>query len=477
MRGWDNNGVMLDGDIAFLSAGATVKFVGTQAVSGIGPSNQATQPETGAVEKDAKHATGVIKPRQWGGEKGVTYALWGGDNRLPDRLFAEANLSGILRAGLTTRRDAHYGSGPMYYRLQVVGNREVVVPLPWSTVPAAMRAYHQRVQMERALKERIKEWEWWGQCVVEHVLSRDQNTIVSTKPLRMGWTRWSLMDSETGRIQYALYNGNFGLGYALDATEVLPVADPWWTPQEVKAWARANGYWKFVRCIGMPDPMEGYYPQKDWHTLYNNSWLQQTNSIALNRRNFATNAMSVKYHIEVPDTYLPRKFVQNWDDWTDAERESKRRDFLSTMNKWLAGEKNAGKAMVTEYQVDEVTGKGMDGWKITPLADKYADNVMSAIADSEKGNSEILATLRVDPTLLGQGAPGGKLGAGSGSDKQEAIRIMHALMLGDRESTTDDWYFVRDYNGWDSEIYMGYRPMELKAMDATEAELPPSNAS
>jgi hypothetical protein len=99
------------------------------------------------------------------------------------------------------------------------------------------------------------------------------------------------------------------------------------------------------------------------------------------------------------------------------------------------------------------------------------------VVDAEKGNSEILATLRVDPTLLGQGAPGGKLGAGSGSDKAEAIRILHALQYGDREDTTEAWYFVRDYNGWSADLYMGYRAMELRAMDSTPEDQPVTQPS
>ena len=53
--------------------------------------------------------------------------------------------------------------------------------------------------------------------------------------------------------------------------------------------------------------------------------------------------------------------------------------------------------------------------------------------------------LGVDPSLIGAGIPGGKLGAGSGSDKREAFTILSALKKHDRETTIEIFEFIQQY--------------------------------
>lgn len=430
-------------------------------------------PDPSVVNKEGEHTPGVVMVKVYGSMREIAYALWGPNNYLPTDILSEADKSGILKAGLSTRRDAHYGAGPMYYNLVATNDSEVVKPIPQGKLPKPVMEFHRKTGVERCLKSIILDWEWWGWFGTEYLLNKSATTITSMRPLRSSWVRWSLTNSQ-GRIEWCLYNPNWPL-FNSGSAEIIPVADPWWTPEEVRQWARDNGYEKFVRPSMMPDPNAGYYPSKDWHALYNNQWLQNTNAIPASRAALLTNSINLKYHIEIPSSYFEQKYKDSWGSMSDAERDGKRKEMLEKMNEWLSGKDNAGKAFVSEFAVDE-DGKAQPGWKITPLENKMGDVSGSSIADSEKGNSEILATLRVDPTLLGQGAPGGKLGAGSGSDKAEAIRILHALMYSDREFTTDPWYFVRDYNGWPQDLYMGYRPMELSPQ-TTQKERPTANAS
>jgi hypothetical protein len=465
-------GVMLSGGVAFLQAGATVKFTGPAAMGAPLPPG-GSNPAEDDVDRTDKHASGVVKVNAYGAERNISFALWGSNNYRPTDIIKEAKKSGILKAGLSTRRDAHYGAGPMYYRLEAQDDTEVVKPLGMSTIPPNIREFHRRAQLERVHQRFIQDTEWWGWYACEYLLNGAKSQITSYRGLRAAWVRWSLMD-DAGRIQWCIFNPNWPL-YKGGTVEVIPVADPWWTPEEVREWARENGYTKFVRPAMMPDPNEGYYPDKDWHALYDNQWLQNTNSIPASRAALLENSINLKYHIEIPSSYFSQKYHDSWGDMTDSERDGKRREMLEQMNTWLSGAANAGKAFVSEFAVDE-EGKAQPGWKINVLDNKMGEATGGSIADSEKGNSEILATLRVDPTLLGQGAPGGKLGAGSGSDKAEAIRILHALMYGDREMTTEPYYFTRDFNGWDQSIYMGYRPMELQ-LQTTSAERPAANAS
>ena len=90
------------------------------------------------------------------------------------------------------------------------------------------------------------------------------------------------------------------------------------------------------------------------------------------------------------------------------------------------------------------------GWKINVIDNKLKDDAY--LPDSQAANSEILFSMGVDPALLGAGIPGGKLGAGSGSDKREAYWMLNANMGIDRSVSLSLLEFIRDFNNWDPNI-------------------------
>jgi hypothetical protein len=472
---YNSRGVRREGNVAFLKDARSTVRIDRTSTGGSGEVPTTAGERNATVSKSGGHTVDLVKPLNWASEDGIRYVCWGSNNRRPIELMEEARRSGILRAGLRTRVNAHYGAGPIYYRLRADGMREVAEPIELHALSAEMRAYHHRCRLEQACRDRVMNYEWWGWVVNEHILSNDYRKIVSTRPLKTMNVRWSEMEDH-GRVELCLYNANWGLPQLKHRTIAIPACDPWATPEEVREWAKANGLHKFVRASYQPMSEATMYPEQDWTSLYDNQWLQNNNSIPRDRAQLRDKSVSIKYHIQIPEEYFAAKYRDHWEKWTPEERTQKEDEFLETLNDFLTGADNSHKAFISRYGVDEM-GKPLPGWIIKPLEDNSKDSILTSIADSEKGNSEILATIRVDPTLLGQGAPGGKLGAGSGSDKAEAIRIMHALGYADREVTTDDWYFTSQYNQWDPHIYMGYRQMELSAMDATPDTQPTANPS
>ena len=101
---------------------------------------------------------------------------------------------------------------------------------------------------------------------------------------------------------------------------------------------------------------------------------------------------------------------------------------------------------------------------ISWIDDKLKDG--SQLPEAEAANSEVLFALGVDPSLIGAGIPGGKLGAGSGSDKREAFTILSALFKTNRETTLEVYDFIAQYNGWDTSIRAAFENTILTTLDA-----------
>ena len=109
-------------------------------------------------------------------------------------------------------------------------------------------------------------------------------------------------------------------------------------------------------------------------------------------------------------------------------------------------------------------GKEYSAVTITAIDDKLKDG--SYLPEAEAANSEVLFALGVDPSLIGAGIPGGKLGAGSGSDKREAFTILSALFKTNRETTLEVYDFIAQYNGWDTSIRAAFENTILTTLDA-----------
>ena len=61
--------------------------------------------------------------------------------------------------------------------------------------------------------------------------------------------------------------------------------------------------------------------------------------------------------------------------------------------------------------------------------------------------------------------PGGKLGAGSGSDKRESFLILSALTKSNRETTLEVFDFIKEYNKWDDNLIGGFEDTVLTTLD------------
>jgi hypothetical protein len=136
---------------------------------------------------------------------------------------------------------------------------------------------------------------------------------------------------------------------------------------------------------------------------------------------------------------------------------------IETIDQNLTGSGNAGKSIQSMKIWDADSKTSVSAITITPIDNKLKEGIY--LPEAEAANSEILFAFGVDPSLIGAGIPGGKLGAGSGSDKSAAFNILQALYKTNQETSLDPINFVRDYNGWDRTIYPIYERTMLTTLD------------
>lgn len=399
-------------------------------------------------------------------DKTAEIASWGKNNNYPQEVLKQVRLNGSASSGLRFLRKSHYGNGLVLVRdvANEQGKKETqMVDL---AEVQDIQSFFMNSQMNRFWKETIADLEYFSIAFPEYILSENFQTINRVKRQKSAWCRFSLPNKENNLVEYVYISEKFGKE-TLDATseyvEGVPLIDSYWSVDQVKEYCKANDIKKFIRPVFYPLIDEAFYPKSEWHAVVESGWLDVANSVPALKKAIFQNQMTLKYIIEIDERYFEKVYLQDWMKFTPDERMNIRQKVIDAINSSLTGNENAGKTIQSMTIVGE-NGQPYPAVKITPIDDKLKDG--SYLPEAEAANSEVLFALGVDPSLIGAGIPGGKLGAGSGSDKREAFTILSALFKTNRETTLEIYDFIAQYNGWDPTIRAAFENTILTTLDA-----------
>lgn len=393
-------------------------------------------------------------------------ASWGKNNDYPQKVIEAVRLNGSASSGLRFLRKAHYGNGLILYKDNVNDQGKKQIQLVPVTENKDINDFFLKSQVRRFSKEIITDLEWWSIAFPEYILSNNFKTINKVTRHRAAWCRFELMNEENGLIEHVYISEQFGrksVDLEGDYVEKVPLIDSYWSADQVKEYCKANNIKKFIRPIFYPLLDEAFYPKAEWQSILNSGWLDVANSVPELKKALFNNQMTIKYIIEIDERYFQQIYQKQWKEFKPEERIDIRQKVIDDINDSLVGNDKAGKT-IQSMMLKDNDGKQYSAVKITALDDKLKDG--SYLPEAEAANSEVLFALGVDPSLIGAGIPGGKLGAGSGSDKREAFTILSALKKHDRETTIEIFEFIQQYNNWDPSIKFGFENTILTTLDA-----------
>lgn len=399
-------------------------------------------------------------------DKTAEIASWGKSNNYPQEVLKQVRLNGSASSGLRFLRKSHYGNGLVLVRdvANEQGKKETqMVDL---AEVQDIQSFFMNSQMNRFWKETIADLEYFSIAFPEYILSENFQTINRVKRQKTAWCRFSLPNKENNLVEYVYISEKFGKE-TVDATseyvEEVALIDSYWSPDQVKEFCKVNQIKKFIRPVFYPLIDEAFYPKSEWHAVVESGWLDVANSVPALKKAIFQNQMTLKYIIEIDERYFKEVYQEMWLKFSPDERINIRKKVIDSINESLTGNENAGKAIQSMTIIGE-NGQPYPAVKVTPIDDKLKDG--SYLPEAEAANSEVLFALGVDPSLIGAGIPGGKLGAGSGSDKREAFTILSALFKTNRETTLEIYDFIAQYNGWDPTIRAAFENTILTTLDA-----------
>lgn len=377
-------------------------------------------------------------------------ASWGADNLRPQNIMKA--LAGLPQAKsiFKWKAAALYGGGIIYGTEDEAGN---FMPKKDKVIDDFFRLSNiKRWQIETCL-----DYYYWENPFNEFILNGARK-IVSMVSQDAMYCRLGIQNPKTGVVDKAYINANWANSPIVKPADGIEVIDPYFGRYDQVANGKA---FKYIYTTSFPSPGQVYYQDAAWHSLVESGWLEVAKAIPAFKKALFQNQMTIKYHIEIADWYWEFKYKDAWGKFTDDQRRDAIRETITEMDAVLVGEKNTGKT-IHSWMRNGDDGKQESAVKVNVLDDKIKSGVY--IEDSQEAFSNIMFSMNVDPTLVGN-APGKSMGAGSGSDKRVAFNIYMLNCKADQDIILEPLEFIRDYNGWDPEIKFMFKNYYVATLD------------
>jgi hypothetical protein len=390
------------------------------------------------------------------------YALWGSDNNRPQSIIDENMSEGSSAGALRFKVWAHYGKGLQLYRRTVEKDREIIVPIDESQIPAEIEDFFFANDIENFAQGIISDFEWWSFYYAQYIPNKLRNKIVGINWKRAKDLRTGIRNPKTGAIDNYYISGQWPLAKEADIAEV-PALD------RANPFATANGIYRHSLVSIDKD----YYPTPYWQS--NLKWLAVAKKIPDWINANIENSVNIKYHIEIPEEYFISLYpADNYSSQAEClqARMAAEMQIKTDIDSMLAGAKNASKIFYTKIAVD-ANGSQLPGWKINELKNDVKD---SAWLNAYGTAAVAICTAHgTPPSLQGLVLPTG-LGTGSGSDVREQFNAYVQLHTVIPRQTTMEWFnLVKRYNGWPKDIHLGYRDIVLQSVNENKSGYAVSN--
>ena len=358
---------------------------------------------------------------------------WGGDNFFPESVRLKLEQSTIAMSAIYKLVSLMNGRLIYYRELDDKGN-PIELDIP------EVETFMKRNYIKKYFLSQFVDYRFFMNTFPELILGKDKKKIVRLVHQDASFARLSRQNPKSLQIEFVAYSANWPCPLSEDIRWV-PLMNPS-NPEEFINKLRGH---KFSWWCHFPSPGRTYYKYPFWGGLFRkDGWLDVANNTPTIISNIHRNQIVVKYHIRIPETYWKLQYP-DWDTYTSEKKQDLYSKKVSDMNSFLSDKSNAGKSFTTVFGVNPVNGEALPDWEIVAIDDKAKKD--QYIPNSQAADSQIVQALGLDPSLMGLQPEGGKMGAGSGTDKR--VSFINALTMNTMEQQIilEPLQFIADFNG------------------------------
>lgn len=363
---------------------------------------------------------------------------WGSSNDDPKKWRLKVEDSSTALPLIFKKSQLMYGLGIVYY---LEKKENGVVTQNYESI-AELDEFLENNEIDFLILQRLQDYNFFNNLFCEYILSSgEEKKILNISHLEAEFCRFSKPD-ENNDIKKIHYAGKWP--EKKGKTEIDFVHRSKISQESLK------GLEKFASHISFPVPGRTLYSiPMHYAILKDGNWLDYSNDVPRIMSAINKNVMDIRWHIQIPYSYWTTLY-QDWEQKTELDRKKIVDQKLTEMHNFLTGKENAGKAFISHYAIDPITGKEVSGWKIESLDDPgKKDKFITSLQESD---IQIARAVGMDVSLAGIQPAGGKMGAGSGSDKRTAFNNQVSLAASEMRIILAPLYHAKKINGWPSEL-------------------------
>ncbi|MEN9907146.1 MAG: hypothetical protein RLZZ540_287 [Bacteroidota bacterium] len=386
---------------------------------------------------------------------------WGSDNLYPQNFYNKKFLkNGAAVGGINTLASTTYGNGfSLYIKVKDKDGKVQLQEELLEDYPEIDDFVENNV-LDKYWIAKISDLSLFQIAFTEWVVSANGDKLTKVVRQQAAHCRFEKMN-EAGDIPRVIINTDWSTANPKFNIPITYFDKDRLTALEIKEICKEKAIYNFCTKSNYAYTDENYYPKPGWHAVDRNGWMDVANSVPELKQALFENQMHFKYIVYVSDLYFESFYKEEWDDF-DADKRQKMREQLSeAIDDHMSGNKASGRSLVAP--IIEENGKFVEGIKIEPVDNKLKDG--SYLPDASAANSEILFAIGVNPAIIGAGTPGGSNLGGSGSNIREAYTVLSASLVPKRVYVTDDWNFLRSFNGWDRRLIGVFSGVNLTTLD------------
>lgn len=304
----------------------------------------------------------------------------------------------------------------------------------------------------------------------------ERKKILRIEILPCAFCRKSKQDPKSLRSEYLLYSKKFGNKYgAPRQSEIVPI--PLLDKYDDYFFDKLKGT-RFAVHYYLPTTSFFYYPTPPWHGLFKkDGWIDIASSVPLIIKAMQDNQMRVKYLIKISEDYFKMRYVnkekpeEHWPTMTSENRRKIIDAKILDIETQLSSSKNAGKSIAYVYEQDAINPNNERGHiTITAIEDKLKTG--DWVPDVSEANNQIVLGMGVSGSVYGLQSAGGKMGAGSGSDKMQDRNIQISTNTIIQQWILSPIEYALDFNNFG--VFPYFRDLILTTKDKSQNGIAPT---
>lgn len=392
------------------------------------------------------------------------YVSWGPDNRYPDEAVRTIGKTGVLSTGIGFKARTSFGQGVVPMDITGYDDKSGDMLLRACQDKEVQRYFRSEPFLKYA-SAAFRDLFKFGNCFPVLYFNEGGRRIVNVVIHNARHCRVS--KDKKWLLTYSNFDNQMPTEADCKIFQMLDEYDPQLDIDRLRLTGKLRGQALAYPVIKNYYSNNDYYGIPDWDAALRSGWIDIANKIPKFLAKSYANAMSLMWHIQIPESFWEKKFPKG-DNKNKEERKQKIREYMDKVEEDLCGEENVSKAFISTYEAG-INGKG-EGWKIDRLENEI--DAKERLSTSAAANSEILFSLMINPSVFGAGMPGGAYAgnAGSGSDIRESFLVSIITTYIEKQQVLFPIQTMLRYNGHNEDLVLKYKETILTTLNTGQAK-------